>query len=461
MRRVPVCVAVMACLGIVLGRSLSVAAAVWYGGATAGMLLAACFLRRRFVFAALCALSCVFLGAGLCAHRRVLSERHILHARQKRFWRSEWVTVQGWVSCRPVQEGGGTRFPMQARRLIVRSRSIGVEGELWVRVRGNCFLSYGQRVEARGRMRSQRWRDRETVGFFVRSPALVRLLPGRGGGVVRSRAYALRGALEAYLAQTISPVAAGIVAAMTLGERARLEPSVYAALMKSGTVHILVVSGFNTGLVIAVVLLLLKAAGLRRALSFCVSLPLILFYCVMTGASAPVVRATVMAFFYLFGQLLRREADALNSCAMAGLFLLALDPQQLFNIGFQLSFASVLSLIVLYPRLCARLRLERLAWRWARRCAEAAVASFSAWLGTAGIIAVAFRMVSPVTVAANFFIVPLASGITLCGFGLFLLGPLWPAAGHLLSRACEGMCTALLWVNAQCISLPAASFWLS
>jgi len=76
---------------------------------------------------------------------------------------------------------------------------------------------------------------------------------------------------------------------------------------------------------------------LPRRLVVFISIPLLIIYCLATGASTPVVRATVMAIMFITAFLLKREPDIYNSCGLAALFILGINPQQFFNIGFQLS----------------------------------------------------------------------------------------------------------------------------
>jgi len=74
-------------------------------------------------------------------------------------------------------------------------------------------------------------------------------------------------------------------------------------------------------------------------------------YCLVCGGSTPVVRAGLMSMICMFSLLARRQADMLTACACSALCILVSDPGQLFSPSFQLSYASVLSLIGIFPRL--------------------------------------------------------------------------------------------------------------
>ena len=78
------------------------------------------------------------------------------------------------------------------------------------------------------------------------------------------------------------------------------------------------------------------------------AIPVIFLYCLMTGATNPVLRATLMAVVFLLAYFLKRDADIYNSLSLAAIFILSFNPLQLFDIGFQLSFASVLAIVLIY-----------------------------------------------------------------------------------------------------------------
>jgi len=186
---------------------------------------------------------------------------------------------------------------------------------------------------------------------------------------------------------------------------------------------------------------------------------LLLAYCILTGASNPVVRATIMAIVLLFAYFVRRQTDIYNLCASAAIAILILNPTQITNFGFQLSFASVLAIAFFYPWFKKLSRVEQLKFRVLRFLAEGCLVSFSAWLGTAGFIAVYFRMISPITVLANLLIVPLASLITLSGFSLLAAQSVSSYLALSFASVNEFLVKLLLGLNGLLLQLPYAYFY--
>ena len=215
------------------------------------------------------------------------------------------------------------------------------------------------------------------------------------------------------------------------------------------------VSGFNVGLVAFVFMLILKLAHIGRRPRIAATIVLLALYCLMTGASSPVVRATVMATVFLSAYYVRREPDVYVSLSIAALFVLLPCPAQFFDIGFQLSFASVAAIVSLYPRLTSCLLPSGCKGIF-RFLAEGLLVSVSAWLGTLALVACYFRLFSPVTPFANIVIVPLAALITLSGFMLIGIATIAPPLAPFFALSCELQVFLLLKISCFLARLPGA-----
>jgi len=289
--------------------------------------------------------------------------------------------------------------------------------------------------------------------------ALIRLNKNKGS-LFRRLAFCLKDNIEAVFIKRLSPLTASIVDAMVLGEKRRILPIVYDSMIKSGTVHILVVSGFNVGIIAFMAGLFFKILRIPRKLRYFLIIFCLVFYCFITGASAPVVRATVMGIFLILGYFLKREPNITNSLSLAALFILVINPKELFSISFQLSFVSVAAIIYLYPRLKSLFRLEKIKIKFLKVIVEGCMVSLSAWLGTCGFIAYYFKIFSPVTVLANIFIVPLATLITLSGLSMVIISLILPLLSGPFVSTNEILVIILLGVNNFLINLPFAYLYL-
>jgi competence protein ComEC len=219
---------------------------------------------------------------------------------------------------------------------------------------------------------------------------------------------------------------------LLIGERSGISASTRQAFTNSGVAHVLAVSGSNVAVVAAFLFFMLEFLRLpkwARVVAACVGL---LFYMLVTGSQPPVVRATVMVLVFLLGSLAQEKPNAYNSLGVAALIILAMDARQLFDVGFQLSFMAVLSIMYMYPKANAWInRIEgRTLWHrsivWTLRvCAVSLVAI----LGTLPLTAIYFGKVSIIGVLANIVVIPAVGLSVVLGFVSILAGTfsLWLA----------------------------------
>ena len=390
--------------------------------------------------------------------------------------------LKGFIASQPEFKNNHLWFILRTQEIQAEKLRYKCCGEVLVKMDFEQELNYGDNLTLIGNLdrshsfnRSQGYRDflaRQNIYLIM--PILDRrqiirqnLRPAGenagcrfcGAGLIRGCLW-LRSYLEQVISRYLPDLPASILSAMVLGQKRNIPWLVNNSMIKSGTVHILVVSGFNVGIVAFIINLLLKILRLPRKARIILTAICLLIYCLITGATNPVIRATVMGLVFLAAYLLKREPDIYNSLVSAALFILMINPRQLFDIGFQLSFISVLAIVYLYPKLKALIHLEACRVKILKFITEGCLVSFSAWLGTLVIIALNFRIIAPVTVLANILIVPLATLITLCGFTLVLSGLIYPDLAILLSLPTAALITLLLNINAALIKLPFAFFYV-
>ncbi len=238
------------------------------------------------------------------------------------------------------------------------------------------------------------------------------------------------------------PKLAGVLTGMILGERSGIPPDTYADFQRTGVFHVFAINGLHVGLVTGMVLIALRVVRIPRRWCGFVAVPLLILYVFATGAHPGAIRALVMACVWLIGGMLVRPVDVLNSLAAAALAILVYEPTQLFDGGFILSFAVVLAIVTLTPRIQARL-LPLVAvdpllprqfvprWRRAldavvRRVGQLLSCSLAAWLGLLPLMAVYFHLFAPVSILANLLVIPLLGCVIALGLLAALVHTVMP-----------------------------------
>ena len=164
-----------------------------------------------------------------------------------------------------------------------------------------------------------------------------------------------------------------ILRALSIGDKSHLPRELRAAYRESGAMHLLALSGLHVGLIYALLAWLLKPLGGHRAAQLLRSgliLGALWTYAAITGLSASISRAVLMITFYELSGLLSGDRDALAALFGSAFLLMILRPEAPRDIGFQLSYTAVLSILLLHPWLKSRLqtRSRLLARVWELLC---------------------------------------------------------------------------------------------
>ncbi len=235
--------------------------------------------------------------------------------------------------------------------------------------------------------------------------------------------------LYAILDELHPPQHASFLKGVILGYRGDISLDVKQSFVDTGTIHILAVSGSNVAVVALVFVAIFSIARLPPKWMVVATTVGLLWYMLVTGLSPSVIRATIMAAIILMAKVIERKADVFNAVAGAAVVLLLWNTNNLFDVGFQLSFAAVLSIVYFYPILI----------RWINRVAERVeeikaldyllklfAVSAAAQLGTLPFTAYYFGRVSVVSLVANLLVVPVSGFNVLIGFAemiSFLIHP--------------------------------------
>ena len=216
-----------------------------------------------------------------------------------------------------------------------------------------------------------------------------------------------------------------IYIAMLLGRKAELSHTQKDRFRMTGTMHFFAISGLHIGVIATVIAQFLALIRVPRKISPFIGLPLLYLYVEITGASPSAVRAFLMALFFWASFAFTRQRSPLSALAASAVFVLIIKPDQLWSIGFQLSYTVVLSIVLfglpLYETLSQRLApfryLPKASWvpsqhlyAWTQDALLLLFSiSLSAWLASAPLSAAFFGYLSPGAILLNMLLVNLAA----------------------------------------------------
>ena len=211
-----------------------------------------------------------------------------------------------------------------------------------------------------------------------------------------------------------------VIAAMAMGDKSALNQETKEAYSISGTSHILAVSGLHIGIIFQLIILLL--GGKRRSkLTIILSTTIVWAYVIFIGFPASAVRAATMLSIYSMVLLSLRPDPTLNTLALAYIIMVLVNPFNIFDIGFQMSFLAIGSILLFYPLFFALLSSHNNTIRaiWGLFCV-----SLAAQIGTLPLIVFYFGRISCYSLITSFIAIPAATLILYLCVLLFILSPL-------------------------------------
>lgn len=240
-----------------------------------------------------------------------------------------------------------------------------------------------------------------------------------------------------------------VVAAMALGDKSQLTTELRDAYAISGASHILALSGLHLGIIYTLLSLLLSRRRWQMVSQIVIIVSIWLFV-FLVGLSASVVRSAVMVSIYALLSLGHRDKLSVNTLAFAAIVMLLFNPMALFDVGFQLSFMAVLTILLFYPLLeslwSQPFLLDHRLFRWLWTMLSV---SCAAQIGVAPLIAYYFGRISCYFLLANLVVVPAAALILYLSLAVLLI----PSLAYLLIYIVDTLNQLLVSIAA----LPGAS----
>ncbi len=203
-----------------------------------------------------------------------------------------------------------------------------------------------------------------------------------------------------------------IAEALLIGYKKNLNPELLQAYSNTGVVHIIAISGMHLGMIYGLLLFLLKPLSKTRIgnwLRLIIMLLVIWTFTLVTGAAASILRSAIMFSFIIVGQPYRKKAPIYNSIAASAFCILCYNTLQLWDIGFQLSYTAVISIVAFSKTIRNLLFLEN---KLLKSCWELTSVTIAAQIGTIPLLLFYFHQFPNLFIFSNFIAVPL-SGIIL------------------------------------------------
>jgi competence protein ComEC len=379
----------------------------------------------------------------------------------------ELVSVEGDIRSPVEKSADRIGFTLSADTLWVLAQPVSVTGRIEVKIK-ECTKSmkYGDRVVLKGRLREPlgernpgafdyrkylQSRDVYSTFYASGSKSCLVLDSGRGSRILEQIVYPARRYVVRFTDATLEGQSAALLKGLLVGERGEIDPDVKKAFSQVGVIHVLAVSGLHVGFIVVGLFFLLKIFRIPRPWREWLAICGLLLYMLLTGAHPPVVRASIMAVVLILGRILQRRGDVINSIALAALIILLINPLELFGASFQLSFAAVAGIVLIYQSLDKIFRERMLRWQETGKKMQKyffvlLLVSISAQLATLPLTAFYFGIVPLLSCVANLVVIPLVGAIVGLGYISVLTSIIYFPLGAIYANANWLLLKALLFV---------------
>jgi competence protein ComEC len=370
---------------------------------------------------------CLFALLGGCI--RLQSSLPVINEQQLQFYNDKGtVEIEGMVCTEP--EAGNTTSTLQlsASGIRIDDTEKEISGKALIRVPRYQEHHYGDILKITGKAETPPQFDdfdykaylaRQGIYSVINYPE-IEILDTDKGFKPLTWIYALRNRLSQSLSLALPEPQASLAQGILLGLRGNIPYSLQEAFSRTGTAHLLAISGLHLSIIIGIVLSAgIWLFGRRYSIYIWLALLAIWLYALVTGMNPPVVRGAVMGSMFLIAEYLGRQRSASTALAFAAAVMVGIEPQILWDASFQLSFLAMTGLIFLAPyfQACTRKGIditigkEGAAAPLCNFIADSFAVTLAAILATWPVIAYYFDVVSFVGLPATFFALLALPGI--------------------------------------------------
>lgn len=350
-------------------------------------------------------------------------------------------------------------FTIKADSIIIANTPIQIDDKLICKFRGNDeqrhflynTLNSGNKIYLTGTY--QKGRDKRNPGEFdynkyLKQNGITGLLIAYETDSInilsaekeffKSSVHSIRKTIDKIIFDLHNQRTAELLRGLLLADRSEIDNETKNEFINSGVIHILAVSGLHVGYVLVIFIFIFGRFGIFiRSILTILGL---LGFMFLTGVPPSVFRATLMAVVLIIAFLSNRSTNIVNSISISAFIILLLNPNEIYNPGFQLSFSAVLAIGILYPYFQKNIYKLHLKRKWIEHILLFFGVSLSAQIGTLPFTLAYFSKLSVIALFANLIVIPVVGVIigiafitVFVGFFSYGIAIYFAAANNLLA----------------------------
>ncbi|MHC4757536.1 MAG: ComEC/Rec2 family competence protein, partial [Planctomycetota bacterium] len=396
----------------------------------------------------------------------VLNDARINQQRDWEFARFSYSDPSSsfYMKIREVQTSAGWSEVRGIVRVQVSEPVMDIEAGDYIEA--YCWLSRFEGAKNPGQFDFERYLKNKGVriGASIRSRDAISVLD-KNYGFFTSIKNKFRGkVIQALLSDTsIEESNKALLQALLLGYRGDIDKKTYRAFRETGLLHFISLSGMHLGILAGFIWQLCKLSGILKRGRAIICIAALIVYLLIVPPRAPTLRAAIICFVFCLSFLFQRKTNQLNNLSLAAIVLLLIRPAELFEAGWQLSFASVAGILTFTERFQFYINDKTADWLWLEewqkrnsyfRAVTKSLFSIinlfcvgvSAWLGGAGILLYHFYTINPLTSIWTVAVFPLVALILAIGYLKILVSFALPTLSFILGITVNSISALFIWM---------------
>jgi competence protein ComEC len=356
-----------------------------------------------------------------------------------------FLTISGYVADEPKYKDNGVS-------LKIKPDNIDGEFYAWLDAPG-IKINYGDNIKLRGELSEGQLFSNPLMPQGMKIYKLFAIYyevqPGQRASLFKKIALGFSRRFNEVLVNILPPKEAALLGSILLGTTVSpIDDQTKTDYRQAGLIHLLVASGTQVSILIGVCLGLLRFCRVPDWPAIIITSLFNLLLVIVTGGGASILRAAIMGEVMLIGLLFERQGEIYTALALSALILIIADPNTLFDLGFQLSFAATWALVYIAPVL-------------GKKMPQLLAVTAAPLLATTPIIAYNLSQVTPGGIISNFLVIPWVEFLTVFGFMTAVLGFFFLPLAQFFGNTLWLMLAVLDKIVVFVPSLPGACFYVS
>ena len=399
--------------------------------------------------------------------------------------KNETVILQGIVNDIPDHDSTRIRFTMNSK-LILAKDSVITEGEILVTVmrskhdtadlrinpgdllslRGSLSVPAGSRNDGEFDYRKYLFNKGIFKMFRVNGYSNIRILSyGHLDFLMQEIIYPAK----TYSIECIEKQSSGdelqFLKGLVTGDRSDISEEVRQAFMDAGVSHLIAVSGLNVAYLVLSLTLFCSIFRMRPSITLTIIILFLIFYCMLTGNTASIIRASLMGGLILISSRIQRKPQFYNILGISACIILIFDSRQLFDAGFILSFTATISMVWIYEKIDMHF-VSKITGsgsaisKFTKNLLITFFTTLAAQIGTLPVTAIYFGKVSIISLVVNIVAVPLANLSLAIGFMQIALSIFSETLASLTAETNNLLLSIQLQIIKISAGLPGSSFYV-